>query len=81
MYNELLGLVQFVYVIVIYRIHETILILIKLKCYFSYPQKAILNLIKGCIVLLGPVIHDILRQSDKTTIYQVQFEVLIMYCL
>ena len=27
------------YVIVIYKIHEKILILISLKCYFSYPEK------------------------------------------
>ena len=31
------------YVIVIYRINETILILISMKCYFSYPKKSITN--------------------------------------
>ena len=30
--------------IVIYRQNETILILISLKCYFTHPEKSILNL-------------------------------------
>ena len=31
-------------IIVIFRKNETILILISLKCYFSHPEKSILNL-------------------------------------
>ena len=41
------------YAIVIYRIHETILILISLKCYFSYHKKSILNLSRLLCVCEG----------------------------
>ena len=45
--------------IVIYRKNETILILMRLKCYFPHPEKSILNLslpyLQGGIVLPGHV--------------------------
>ena len=55
----------------IYRKNETILILISLKLYFSHPEKSILNLSLGGIVIPGPGICltpsqvDILVSDDS----------------
>ena len=42
MFNEAVHMVK--YVIVINRLHEAILFLKSLKCYFSYLEKPLLNL-------------------------------------